>query len=420
MSSWAVSDEVGQIVDVGSDDEDSEDEYSDSEEEDAPHFDMVYNHTKMFGSGSNIVNNVVGIDKIERYRKMSERIAGSGNGTVVKVSKVLWGLDLADDARTIHKAIPNTSKFNKNKGGTTVLCVALEEKRMLSPRVKKFLFTNLVLPPLRSMLNMACTMGYHVIQTQESHAEAALLQFLQERSETYKTDPVGIGSHRKTCECCEILLNQPFFETKVEVQLPLETDGGDKTNPLNFRTPPALTNIFEQKLCRKIVKKSKGLHWELRFDTNINPLWAKLKWKYLKLSQKEFEIRKKNSSTIMLLRNKENLTREEKTLFVAVVARMWRFPIRAESEASIKPRKSANNRNSEEKVQAPWTKEEYFGHNPELGEIFREEFQHDINDYVQFEVSHTATQKGKKKPRKTSLFDNTGCPNLSFNMSITK
>ena len=406
MSSWAVSDKVGQIVDVESDDEDSKDEYSDSEEEDAPHFDMVYNHTKMFGSGSNIVNNVVGIDEVQRYRKMSERIAGSGNGTAVEVSKILWGSDLAYDAKAIHNAVPNASTFNKNKGGTTVLCVALEEKRMLSPRVKLFLLTNLVLPPLRSMLDMASTLGYHVIQTQESHAEAALLQFLQERTETYKTDPIGIGSHRKTCEFCKLLLNEPFFDSKVEVQLPLDNCVGDNTNPLNFRTPPALTNILDEKLRRKLVKRSNGLRWELKFDTNINPLWAKLKWQYRRLPQKEFEFRKTLSSTITLLRKKENMTKKEKTVFLMVVARMWRFPIRAESDASIKPGKFGSNRAKREEVQAPWTKEEYFGHNPELSEIFKEEFQHDLSDYVQFDVPHkcTSTQKSKKKKRTTSQF----------------
>ena len=289
MSSESVGDEVGQLVDVESDvdsvDEDTGEEYSDSEEEDAPHFDMVYNHTKMFGSGSNIVNNVVGPDKVERYRKISVRLAGSGNRNAVEMRKILWGVDLADDARMIHNAIPNTCTFNKNKGGTTVLCVALEEKKMLSPRVKLFLLTNLVLPPLRSMLDEAASLDYHVIQTQESHAEAALLQFLQERSETYKMDPVGIGSHRKSCESCKILLNQPFFESRVEVQLPLD-NGGDKTNPQNFRTPPALTNILDEKVRRKLVEKSNGLRWEMPFNTNINPLWTKLMWQYQRLAQK--------------------------------------------------------------------------------------------------------------------------------------
>ena len=183
MSSESVGDEVGQLVDVESDvdsvDEDTGEEYSDSEEEDAPHFDMVYNHTKMFGSGSNIVNNVVGPDKVERYRKISVRLAGSGNRNAVEMRKILWGVDLADDARMIHNAIPNTCTFNQNKGGTTILCVALEEKKMLSPRVKLFLLTNLVLPPLRSMLDEAASLDYHVIQTQESHAEAAYFNFFK-------------------------------------------------------------------------------------------------------------------------------------------------------------------------------------------------------------------------------------------------
>ena len=420
MSSESVGDEVGQFVDVESDDEDTEDEYSDSEEEDGPHFDMVYNHTKMFGSGSNIVNNVVGIDKVERYRKMSERIAGSGNGTAVEVSKVLWGSDLADDARTIHNAIPNSSIFNKNKGGTTVLCVALEEKRMVLPRVKLFLFTNLVLPPLRSMLDMASALGYHVIQTQESHAEAALLQFLQERRNTYKTEPPGIGSHRKTCEICKLLLNQPFFEVEVEIQLPLDKNGGDKTNPLNFRTPPALMNILDEQVRRGLDRKTYGLHWELPFDTNINPLWAKLTWQYQRLTQNEFNFRKDISKNITHLRKKENMSEEEKQMLVAVAAKMWRFPIpvSVESEASIKPRKCAINRN----VNAQWTKEEYFGHIIELSEIFGEEFQHDMSDYVQSEMPYkcTSTKRSKKETVNTSLFSNTGCPDFGFNASINE
>jgi hypothetical protein len=51
-----------------------------------------------------------------------------------------------------------------------------------------------------SLVEKTHELNYHVVLAQQSHSEAAILQFLQERPNVYSKDPVAMGCHRETCK----------------------------------------------------------------------------------------------------------------------------------------------------------------------------------------------------------------------------
>jgi hypothetical protein len=91
-------------------------------------------------------------------------------------------------------------------GSTTCLCVALRDKKGY---IKKFIFHNgeSLLGP--NMRNKAHELGYDVIQTQQSHAEGQLIQFLLDRHQRrpgWYTHIMGMGCSRCHCVECNALL----------------------------------------------------------------------------------------------------------------------------------------------------------------------------------------------------------------------
>ena len=184
--------------------------YSDSEEELAPHYKWVYNHTKI---------------KNLRYSRLVQNKAA--NVKDVKPSK------LKEDAEAIWKAGGENHKI-------AVLCVALKDKYN---RIKKFVCTNqrdYKGKKGKNIIRKAHKRGYHVVQAQQSHAEGALLQFLQERPKTYKAI-VGIGCDKKFCPDCVELLKRFLGEDYTSV-CPENSASNSQSN--NWYTPPALENVL--------------------------------------------------------------------------------------------------------------------------------------------------------------------------------
>jgi hypothetical protein len=159
-------------------------EYSDSEDEDAPHFNGVYNLTK---------TGVYDIENTEEYYsplRHEDILVDNYAKSYEDIS--YWKLN--EDACEI-------SRDGKNEI-LTVLCVAL---RQYDGRIKKFVFTNLDsgfhIATLKAIVPKAHTKGYHVIMAQRSHAEGELMQFLQERHNRY-THIVSIGCNNGHCIRC--------------------------------------------------------------------------------------------------------------------------------------------------------------------------------------------------------------------------
>lgn len=155
-------------------------EYSDSEKEEEdeykpPHFNNVYNFTKNhFKSNPTICDNYIP-EKEESF-----------------IAK-----NLADDARKI-------KNYARSKGENklTVLCVALKHR---NGRVKKFVFTSRGFV-LKCVAKEAHKLNYHVIQTQQSHAEGGLMQFLQERPNRYEI--IKMGCSQDYCSLCKEMLTR--------------------------------------------------------------------------------------------------------------------------------------------------------------------------------------------------------------------
>ncbi|MEO1300867.1 MAG: hypothetical protein AAFU83_01260 [Bacteroidota bacterium] len=116
--------------------------------------------------------------------------------------------DLAQDALQIAASTQGSLEY------TTILCVALMNSKQ---RVKKFAFHNGTTGDWRkpdaenanSKESMAHELGYHLIQSQQSHAEGQFLQFLYQRCKQnpgYYTYIVGIGCSRRHCFECDFLL----------------------------------------------------------------------------------------------------------------------------------------------------------------------------------------------------------------------
>jgi hypothetical protein len=92
--------------------------YSDSEEEDAPHFNRVYNYTKLENirgkDGRSLVDNRVSDKENNKITSLSKELADLDVldldvleyvGVVEKMEQVLWGRMLADDAKIINNSL---------------------------------------------------------------------------------------------------------------------------------------------------------------------------------------------------------------------------------------------------------------------------------------------------------------------------
>lgn len=128
-------------------------DYSDSEEEGVPCYDMVFNYTK---SNKRTFDNKLVLNTV-------------GSGCEISLDQ------LSKDAKSIW------SKAGENN--LTVLCVVLKNAK---GRLKKFVFTNQIDYSYYAdsgsniIISKSHELGYHVVQAQQSHAEGALLQFYRE------------------------------------------------------------------------------------------------------------------------------------------------------------------------------------------------------------------------------------------------
>lgn len=171
-----------ETIDWGLSPERADGNYSDSEEEDAPHFQGVHNQTKMFIQNKAPEKEVC----INNYALRPEEVIPN---------------QLKADAEAIHHVIPQTDRkgsANREYGATTVLCVALQDK---CNRVKKFVFSNCKGIMGTTLRAKAYELGYHAVQAQQAHAEGEFLQFLQERSTTY-THTIALGCDKDHCTEC--------------------------------------------------------------------------------------------------------------------------------------------------------------------------------------------------------------------------
>lgn len=196
--------------------------YSDSEEEDAPHFPRVSNHTKMYTLNRKPEKGTF----INNYALSFEEVTPS---------------QLKADAEEIHHAIPEQNSngmANRKYGATTILCVALVDKY---GRVKKFAFSNSNGIMGKSLRVKAHELRYHVVQAQQAHAEGELLQFLQERGRTY-THIIALGCDKDHCKECDWALNDKLEGDYLRVS-------GNRKSTKRFRKwyiPPALAALLGQ------------------------------------------------------------------------------------------------------------------------------------------------------------------------------
>ncbi|MHB9146884.1 MAG: hypothetical protein ACYC2U_00205 [Candidatus Amoebophilus sp.] len=156
--------------------------YSNSEDEDAPHFDGVYNLTK---SRDKYINNYALLDTNLSREDLQK------DAKAIRNKKDKSDLVAPGAAETDHPGF--------NVPDLTILCVAL---RQHDGRIKKFVFTNLeegCVPD--HIIKEAHDRNYHVIMAQRSHAEGEFLQFLQERPNHY-THIVSMGCDKEHCEPC--------------------------------------------------------------------------------------------------------------------------------------------------------------------------------------------------------------------------
>ncbi|MHB9147669.1 MAG: hypothetical protein ACYC2U_04525 [Candidatus Amoebophilus sp.] len=251
--------------------------YSDSEDEDAPHYNGIYNLTKF------------GILDIDNPNEVYDEFKTSFVENYVTEWKQIL---LRGDAAAIHPAFKalNTSKI-------TVLCVALRQQE--DGRIKKFVFTNQpslmqhekTKGSLNVIAKLAHKRGYHVIMTQQSHAEAGLIQFLQERPKRY-THIVAIDCSRTHCPLCKKIL-EDF--TEKEILKKVSTSGeADKNSERWFITqamkdkefpcpkPDEIPNNVKIK-CKQWGEKEEECHRKLELEEWLHRPWAQGKLHKVKL-----------------------------------------------------------------------------------------------------------------------------------------
>jgi len=194
-------------------------EYSDSEDDEAPRYEPVYNHTK----------------KKRGKNKETKELINNYADSFEEVTKER----LQEDARCIHDVIP---KDSRSYGAITILCVALGDK---AGRIKKFVCCNCKEVLGIDLRNKAYELGYHVIRAQQAHAEGALMQFLQARPQRYLY-VVAMGCDKDHCIECDWMMKAYLCPDYLQVSGEIVVK--DKRKRFSkWYIPEALQNIIKQR-----------------------------------------------------------------------------------------------------------------------------------------------------------------------------
>ena len=92
-------------------------------------------------------------------------------------------------------------------------------------------------------------------------------------------------NHRVTCQACDNLLDRPFFEERVHVQLPLDGMDVDGTKTRRWNTPPALVSALDRTLKEDQARSQNafGIIRKVDYQKTENPKWAKDALNYKRL-----------------------------------------------------------------------------------------------------------------------------------------
>jgi hypothetical protein len=156
---------------------------------------------KIFLNDSNIYNASRHLKKRVSEKKHKNREDYIWKNNYLSSEDSYRNLRLSFDALLISEA--NT---NERKSSTVIFCVLLRDKYGY---LKKFVFHNLESNMSGTMRAKAHELGYDIIQSGQSHAEAQFLQFLYKRNDArpgHYTHIVKMGCSKKHCSECDALL----------------------------------------------------------------------------------------------------------------------------------------------------------------------------------------------------------------------
>jgi hypothetical protein len=269
--------------------------YSDSEEEqDAPHFNGIYNFTK-----HGVFDIQPDSEEETQYYAPIKMEGNLVNNYVTEYKDIL--LDkLQEDAIAIH---PESKKDKVKFSKTTTLCVALRQN---DGRIKKFVFTTL--PSLYQgdykesnrdtidkISKKAHELSYHVIMAQQAHAEGELMQFLQERTTRY-THTVGMGCSRGHCLICDDMMQKFLgFDYKKTLSISGTSSADHYTR---WYKPVALEHFLNRHQCAPDTegKKVKNYLWDedqqQQHQRLLSGAWGQRPWKQPKPAKKKQEVSK--------------------------------------------------------------------------------------------------------------------------------
>lgn len=112
---------------------------------------------------------------------------------------------MAEHAVQIHDVLVSRSR---SYGSTTICCFSIMGEEQGQQYIRKYMTSNIELPQ-KEIREKASSLGYHVIKSQQAHAEGGLLQYLQERGKN-REYLVSMGCSRLHCSECDILLKLAF------------------------------------------------------------------------------------------------------------------------------------------------------------------------------------------------------------------
>jgi hypothetical protein len=164
-------------------------------------------------------------NKIRNYTKK-----GGGQRDRPKVDNYVLEKDvdtavdrLEADARAIHDVLPPRSTDKNGKdvadrtyGATTITTAIFETKTKDGKTIyKKFVFgnTGLLAPKLREK---AESLGYHVIQAPQAHAEGEMIQYLEGRQGKY--EHYSMATDKEHCAECELAMKHYFGAASYNTQ----------------------------------------------------------------------------------------------------------------------------------------------------------------------------------------------------------
>ena len=256
-----------------------ENKYSDSEEEEAPHFNGVYNLTKSkmydldYDMDDIVEKDGCPID-IDDY--LCREDAGEVINNYVMGFNEIYPDKLKKDAQEISAGLDTN---------LTVLCAALQQP---DGRTKKFVFTNECSlsqwksENLKYIATKAHMLKYHVVMTQGSHAEGGLMQFLQERPNRY-SHIIALGCSREYCDFCYDMLKK-FMGVDFKL-LDISTSGLQKFDhtPRYWCFPSALAHFCRENMCfpnlpKEVLEESLRKMKKCNCEEDGNTLSAE-KWK---------------------------------------------------------------------------------------------------------------------------------------------